>query len=105
MAREYLRADEHALFRLAVLVDNYWTKPSAALASEIRLQQQAFGLTPLDRRRLEWSIEQVEAAQNRVKTKRASKPLGKENDPRDALRHDMIILPGAKIKNAEIPPS
>ena len=100
MAEEYLRADEHALCRLAVLIDDYWTKPSAALASEIRLEQQAFGLTPLDRRRLEWSIEQVQAAQSRVKEKKANKRKVREEDPRDALKNDLVLYPEPKTKNA-----
>ena len=100
MAEEYLRADEHALYRLAVLIDNYWTKPSAGLASEIRLEQQAFGLTPLDRRRLEWSIEQVQAAQSRVKERKANKRKVREDDPRDALKNDLILYPEPKTKNS-----
>ena len=100
MAEEYLRADEHALYRLALLIDNYWIKPSAGLASEIRLEQQAFGLTPLDRRRLEWSIEQVQAAQSRVQAKKANKRKAREEDPRDALKNDLILYPEPKTKNA-----
>ena len=65
MAAEYLDADIPALHRLAALIDQFWTEPKATLAAEIRLQQQAFGLTPLDRRRLEWSIEQVETAKTK----------------------------------------
>ncbi len=64
MASEYLAADRHGLFRLAMLVDDYWLASSPTgrrdLAGEIRLQGQAFGLTPLDRRRLEWTVGQVE---------------------------------------------
>ena len=100
MAEEYLRADEHALYRLAVLIDDYWTKPNAGLASEIRLEQQAFGLTPLDRRRLEWSIEQVQAAQSRVQAKKANKRKAREEDPRDALKNDLVLYPEPKTKNA-----
>jgi hypothetical protein len=66
MAAEYLAADRHGLFRLAVLVDDYWLagSPSARreLAGEIRLQGQAFGLTPLDRRRLEWRLRRPRTA-------------------------------------------
>lgn len=57
MAGEFLPADIHALYVLAALVDEFWEKPSSLLAAEIRLQRQCFGLTPLDRRRLEWQIE------------------------------------------------
>jgi hypothetical protein len=73
MAAEYVRADEHALFRLAALVNLFWQGPSKEIASEIRIEQQAFGLTPLDRRRLEWSIEQAEAAQEKTLKRRISK--------------------------------
>jgi hypothetical protein len=83
MATEYLRADEHGLFRLAVLIDLFWKEPSRALAAEIRLQQQAFGLTPLDRRRLEWNIEQVEQAKNR-RSRRAL--VIDHDDPRSLLK-------------------
>ena len=96
MAQEYLRADAHALFRLAVLVDMFWREPSTKLAAEIRIEQQAFGITPLDRRRLEWSIEDGEedramASAERVVTKAARKPpivtqiVPDDFDPRTVL--------------------
>jgi hypothetical protein len=85
MATEYVRADEHGLFRLAVLVDIFWTKPSQYIAAEIRHQQQAFGLTPLDRRRLEWSIEQVEEAREKREQKRARRARIINGDPRTIL--------------------
>lgn len=84
MATEYVRADAHALFRLAVLVDMFWIEPSAKLAAEIRLQQQAFGLTPLDRSRLEWSIEHTEQAKDRGERKRSERAII-ASDPRELL--------------------
>ena len=66
MAVEFVEADVHALFRLAVLVDMFWTEPTKELAAEIRLEQQAFGLTPIDRRRLPWSIEEQEERARRA---------------------------------------
>jgi hypothetical protein len=86
MAGEYLNADVHALYRLAVLVDAFWRRPSQALAAEIRLQQQAFGLTPLDRRRLEWTIEQAEAATTRKQQRQVRRAQAGEVDPREALK-------------------
>ena len=86
MAAEYVRADEHALYRLAVLIDGFWTQPTKELASEIRMQQQAFGLTPLDRRRLEWSIEQAEAASTRRGQRRVRQAQAGEIDPRSVLK-------------------
>lgn len=87
MSSEYLRADEHGLFRLAVLVDMFWVEPSRELAAEIRIQQQAFGLTPLDRRRLEWNIEQVEQAKDkRDRTRSLHGLVISGDDPRNVLR-------------------
>lgn len=64
MSNEYHSSDRHALYLLAVLMDAFWTSPTQQLAAEIRLQRQAFGLTPYDRRRLEWTIETVDAAKD-----------------------------------------
>ena len=65
MASEYVQADIHALLMLADLMDRYWREPTAALATEIRLQRQAFGLTPIDRRRLQWEVKRVEDSPTR----------------------------------------
>ena len=86
MAAEYVRADEHALFRLAVLIDGFWYQPTQQLASEIRLQQQAFGLTPIDRRRLEWSIVQTEDVKTKHQQRRVRQAQAGELDPRDVLK-------------------
>lgn len=90
MAPEFDDSDRHGLFLLAVLVDEFWTSPSIALAGEIRLQRQCFGLTPIDRRRLQWEIERTEDAQDKGRQRRApaggsrSKKSGDE-DPRASL--------------------
>lgn len=83
MAAEYLQADVHGLYLLAVLVDKFWLTSSETLAGEIRLQRQCFGITPLDRRRLEWQVERVEAE----KGKRPAMPPAREpgDDPRALL--------------------
>src|SRR3989304_1353224 len=61
MAAEFLRADVHGLYILAELVDAFWTDPEdLKLAAEIRQHRMAFGLTPIDRRRLQWEVERVE---------------------------------------------
>ena len=88
MAVQYVRADVHALFRLAVLIDAFWSEPSTKLAAEIRLQQQAFGLTPLDRSRLEWSIEQTEQAKDRRDQQRSKRAIiiDHDQDPRRLLK-------------------
>ncbi len=49
----------------ADLIDDYWgaegTKKTQ-LAAEIRLQCQRFGLSPIDRRRLQWEVARGEEA-------------------------------------------
>jgi hypothetical protein len=86
MADEYVRADEHGLFRLAVLIDMYWNEPSTQLASEIRLQEQRYGLSPLDRRRLEWSVGQAEEAKIKSDLRRGKRAMViNGSDPRMIL--------------------
>jgi hypothetical protein len=86
MAAEYHSSDRHALFILAALVDDFWLEPSPKKAGEIRLQRQAFGLTPYDRRRLEWTIESAEEskARGRQRTQR-EQPPSSAPDPRNSL--------------------
>lgn len=70
MAPEFEASDVHGLFLLAVLVDAFWVEPSKELAAEIRLQRQCFGLSPIDRRRLQWEIERAEEAESRTRKRR-----------------------------------
>jgi hypothetical protein len=88
MAPEYDTSDTNELYLLAVLVDEFWREPSKELASEIRLQRQCFGLTPIDRRRLQWEIDRGEEAEERAaKRKAAAKPraASTRKDPRKML--------------------
>jgi hypothetical protein len=62
VARNYIHVDIHGLYRLARLVDRYNVDADAGLDvrmqhAEIRLAQQAYGQTPLDRTRLQWEVE------------------------------------------------
>lgn len=84
MAAEYHSSDKHALFVLAVLVDEFWHAPSTKLASEIRLQRVAFGLTPYDRRRLEWTIETAEDAKAHGKKREAGQGIVQPTAKTDA---------------------
>lgn len=84
MAAEYARVDIHQLYILADLIDRYWSAPSAAIASEIRQHRAAFGLTPIDRRRLQWTIPG-----EGPRPKRGPQPMAPPTpigDPRDVLR-------------------
>lgn len=80
MAAEFLQADLHGLYRLAVLIDAFWLQPTKELAAEIRQEQTAYGLTPIDRRRLQWEVERVE--KGRHQPHRAAAP----GDARGYLR-------------------
>lgn len=94
MASQYVQADIHGLYRLAVLIDQFWSDPTKELAAEIRLQQQAFGLSPIDRRRLEWSIEEVEGAN----TKRRQRAVETATDVLDDAR--LVLLQDAGAGSA-----
>lgn len=72
MSAEYHPSDVHGLYRLAVLIDRFWDEPSEKISAEIRLVQRDYGLTPLDRRRLEWTIETAEAAKDRGERRTAA---------------------------------
>lgn len=91
MAPEYDESDRHGLFALAVLIDDFWHCQDAKLrkeiAAEIRQQRQGFGLTPIDRRRLQWEIERVDEAQDRGQRRRSEKPVTSTPaaDPRGGL--------------------
>ena len=85
MSGEYLQVDKHGLFRLAALVDRFWRDPSQALAAEIRLQGQCFGLTPIDRRRLQWEVAKVEEVTKQKR--RVEQPdIESSEDSRKVLR-------------------
>jgi hypothetical protein len=86
MAEEYLEADLGGLYILAELVDQFWTMPATGLATEIRLQRQCFGLTPVDRRRLQWEVTRAEDATTRRSQRRVRQAQDGEIDPREALR-------------------
>ena len=87
MATEYLEADKPGLEMLAMLHQAFWTasnKDRFRYAAEIRQQEVRFGLSPIDRRRLDWTIEQGEAAAEKTRARRQRKQPGK--DPREVLR-------------------
>ena len=84
MASEFVAVDWQGLLMLAELVEAFWRNPTKELASEIRLQRQCFGLTPIDRRRLQWEIGRGEEAERKAERRRSRPPPS--GDPRDALR-------------------
>jgi hypothetical protein len=89
MATEFVRADRQRLEVIAELHHRFHVeaesgKPIIALAAEIRLQEREFGLTPMDRRRLQWEVERGESAAQRTENRR--KPVANPaKDPRSVL--------------------
>lgn len=81
MAPEFDSSDIHGLYVLAALVDKFWRNPAKEEAAEIRLQRQCFGLSPIDRRRLQWEIDRGEEAEQRRESRRRPKAVV---DPRKA---------------------
>ncbi len=82
----YVAADLPALFRLLFLVNRYWGGGSLEVAKEIRMLEREFGLTPLSRRRLEWTIAQSEEAIDRHEMKRSRRAVIIDgDDPREVL--------------------
>lgn len=94
MASEFLDADmKGGLYLLADLHQARWEarddgKTLTALAAEIRLQEVRFGLSPIDRSRLRWTIEQGETAAERTEARREGKApkAPKAKDPRAVLK-------------------
>lgn len=91
MAQEFVQSDVNELLLLASLVDAYWSSGNTELLSEIRLQRQCFGLTPIDRRRLQWQVTQTDEAMARAKMRQTRQAEQREraartDDPREALR-------------------
>jgi hypothetical protein len=68
MSPEWDPSDVHGLYIIADLRHAFWSDEyqggmtKKEIASEIRLQEQRFGLSPIDRRRLQWEIERSEKA-------------------------------------------
>lgn len=74
MSTQWLETDVDALGRLALLWDEFYKKPDAKVMAEIRLQESRFGLSPLDRSRLQWEIAKGTEAERRMAPPPAAKP-------------------------------
>jgi hypothetical protein len=97
MSSEWHDSDIHNVYVCAILYDDMWTGETAAArqkaAAEFRQQRSALGLTPYDRRRLEWTIELADDAKAKGARRRAGgtgggqgKPAGGKSDPRAGLQ-------------------
>lgn len=92
MAPEWDESDRHNVALCALLYDDIWTAETAAArsktAGEFRLQRQSLGLSPYDRRRLEWTIESAVEATERGRGRRSRNvpaPTSPADDPRQVL--------------------
>ena len=88
MSGEYLQVDRQGLILLAVLLQDFWVarspKDRCRFAVEIRQQESRFGLTPVDRRRLQWAVQRAEVAVKKTAARR--KKADPNKDPRDVLK-------------------
>lgn len=85
LSANYIDADVPGLVRMAVLWDRFWKAPSAAVSAELRMMSAAYGLSPLDRRRLSWVTSKSHEAADAVERKRsASARVIDRDDPREA---------------------
>lgn len=83
---ELLKYDVHGLIDLAFLQDRYNNTPDGELMKEIRQQRACYGLTPIDRRRLDWVIEDRKPAEDEQQHGAAEQPT-KAADPRNVLQY------------------
>lgn len=86
MSSQWLETDADALGRLALLWDQFYGKPSAMVMAEIRLQESRFGLSPLDRSRLQWEVARGDEAQRKRQVPTLPKDKPVVGDPRKLLR-------------------
>ncbi len=84
MAGEYLPTDIDGLARIAILVDEYYKNPKKDILAEIRLQESRFGLSPIDRSRLQWEVAKGEEAERKRKPPKQEHPASGK-DPRGIL--------------------
>lgn len=85
MRYEFVHGDEPALIRLLYLVHVFWETGKLDIAKEVRMMEREFGLTPLSRRRLEWTVAQAEEARDLHEHKRAKRARIIDVDPREVL--------------------
>lgn len=85
MASQWLQTDITGLEMLAGCYDNYYKTGNVEFMKEIRLQRPHYGLTPLDRSRLQWEVTRGEEAE-RKRAKPAPSAVKPGTDLRKVLR-------------------
>lgn len=75
MAAEYLDMDINGLYRVAMLMNDFWLaeSPKERAEAQVRLEKAdaEYGTNPLARRRLEWQIEQTEDSKRKGRKRSA----------------------------------
>jgi hypothetical protein len=84
MASQWLPTEFDGVFRLAMKWDDYYLKGRASDLGEIRLQEQRFGLSPLDRSRLQWEVNRGDEATRKLR-QRIQPSARVSGDPRKLL--------------------
>lgn len=85
MASQWLETDADALGRLALLWDDFYRRPSADGLKEIRLQSALFGLSPLDRSRLQWEVGRAQETERKNERRATPARRAGGGDPRAIL--------------------
>jgi hypothetical protein len=81
MAKQWHSSDIHGLYAVAYLYDRFFRHPNEKTHAEIRLARQPYGLTPLDRRRLEWTLANTKITETRAnRGEKPPAPTTKGND-------------------------
>lgn len=85
MSTQWLPTDITGLVMLAVCYDQFYKTGNLDYLKEIRLQRQLYGLTPLDRSRLQWEVSRGEDAERRQQIRRQTIPRTGTTDPRASV--------------------
>lgn len=86
MAPEYASMDINGLFRVAMLMNDFWLAETSKQRAEIQVRLEKadadFGTNPLARRRLEWQIEATEDSKAKGQRRRGEdRPAAPPPDP------------------------
>ncbi len=85
MATQWLPTDITGLEMLAVCYDKFYKTGNIDYMKEIRMQRPHYGLTPLDRSRLQWEVTRGEEAE-RKRARPAQSAVKPGTDLRKVLR-------------------
>lgn len=86
MSAKWVPSDADGLFRLAMSWNKFYLEGKEITLAEVRLQEQRFGLSPLDRSRLQWEVNRGEDAEQASRKRNAPPADTKVRDPRQVLK-------------------